>query len=124
MEGYLSTGDSTVLMRVQVKIGDGVFGTTHITLPASLSDKWFGLDMDLVCRVSGAAGGMMGQGIFQHLDGSDFVKGGHLINTSNAPIDTTSAHTIDITASFASASTAQAITSTNLVLEFMHGDYS
>jgi hypothetical protein len=110
LKGVLSTTGTPTLL-LNVKLGSTVIiASATVTLPSSITNRAFVLEIDITCRVAGASGTFIGEGSLI-LDNSTtpYIIGFAGIGT--VTVDTTAAQALDLTATFGTASSSNVIAS-------------
>lgn len=110
--GYISeTGTPT--LRIRLKLNTTlILDSTAFTLPASLSNSRFHFEFVLTCRTAGAGGDVYAQGYI--------ITGGtrtEIVKTAVVSVNTTSNHTVAVTAQWGTADAANTLTVTNFYME-------
>lgn len=114
--GHISeTGTPTLRIKFHLNGGSSVvvMDSGAVTLPASLSNSYFEIDLVIVCQTTGGSGTVKGQGkIFA---GSTLIP---MVMTATATIDTSSNNkVVDLTAQWGTSDAANTLTITNLTIE-------
>ena len=121
LRGFFSTYSSAPSFQIDVCLGStSIISTGSIALIASITNQFWELDFELVCRTTGATGTVIGQGAFRHMRGaSDYALYClPLIATGTTTIDTTAGQQVKAKATWSAANAANTITVTNAVLEY------
>ncbi len=115
--GYLSD-NLTPTLRLRVSLGGTpVFDTSAVTLLGSLSNNYWELQGEIICRVTGASGTIIGQARFVYDDATHAGTLVGMVNTATISADTTQALAVGLTAQWGTASASNSLTCTNLVVE-------
>ena len=113
-KGLLSTGAAQTLNR-KVKFGSTVAGATGVvTLPSSVTNVFYKMNVEITCISIGTSGTFQVQGELTVYDGAGGHKIYPIINTSVVTLDTTADYIIDITDTWGAASASNIDISTNL----------
>lgn len=113
VDGLLSTGGGWGgTLQFRFKIGSTtVFDSTAISPGAGRSNSLLQMDGLILCRSSGASGVLTANTFLLRADGTGSPATPKMINASNVTLDTTVAHTLDITGQWsAGASAAETLT--------------
>lgn len=118
IKGRFSTiGSGQGNIQVRVKLGaTTVLDTTALTTSAGVTEDYFEVHFDITCRSTGASGSVFGQGIVRYSDGSTGDVRRQMVNTAATTIDTTVAHTIDVTWQWSAADAGNTATSVIAVI--------
>lgn len=116
--GYLScTGTPTLDIDCDLG-GTEVCNTGAITLASGLSNAGWRLEIEIVCRSTGATGSVVASGTLEYGDGNqhDFV------NTSAVTVDTTGSLAVDLTQQWGAADASNSQTCQECTIEIMKAD--
>lgn len=106
--GIETTGTPT--LRIRIKLGSTtILDTTAITLVAITGTQLFEITAELTCRSTGASGSVMGEGKFNYFSSKTVINPVSMYLGTAVTVDTTAAQTIDVTAEWGTASSANAI---------------
>lgn len=115
--GVFST-TGTPSLQFKLKLGaTTILDSTAINAPNGVTNELWILDVLVSIRSIGSSGSIFSQGVVKLTSGATTAQIEKLLNTSAATIDTTAALTIDLTATWGTASASNTITCTNLILE-------
>ena len=120
VKGHIaSTGTPT--LRIQCKLDAvSIVDTGAQTLVAITGTRGFEFECLITCRTTGAGGTVFGQGDFQY---NSAVTTGNIIDapdTATVAVDTTGSDTLDVTATWGTASASNTITGTNVTIEVLN----
>jgi hypothetical protein len=123
VRGLLSTAAVPGTLDVKFKLGSTQIVATGAQTPtASLTTRYFEVDVLLTCRTTGATGTVIAQGLMTHMPAAQSAAAvlWELQNTATVTIDTTAAQTIDVTADWGTADAANSIVGTNVSIELLN----
>ena len=106
----------TVDLTIRIKLDSQIIMATLPFNDTASADNILKTDIILTCRADGINGTVIGQGIFYKNNGS-LVP---LKMLTTEVVNTTIAHTLDVTAQYSSSSSAVSITTTNLLVELIN----
>jgi hypothetical protein len=113
--GYLSN-TSTPTLNVKVTLGGSeVCSTGAFTTASGLSSDGWRLEVEIVCRATGASGAVISSGTFNYGDGNthDLIKAGATV------VDTTGTLALSVTVTWGTANASNTITSQIATFEIL-----
>lgn len=115
---YSAAADTDILFRM--KIDTTTWGSTTVTLPVNQIDRWWTAEANLICRVDGASGLIIGHGqVCYASDADSYQNVAPLVNTAGITVDTTATNAITFSAEWTTADASNSITSMYATLEVL-----
>lgn len=120
--GLLSTAAIPGTLRIKIKLGSTVIlDTAAQTVASALSNFVWKVDALITVRVAGASGGVFGQSAFEFQAGSlAALLAWAMTNTAVQVVDLTASNTLDVTATWGTASADNDIRCTNFTVESLN----
>jgi hypothetical protein len=114
-----SEGGGTYTLTIRVKLDN----VTVLSIPATsfgaVPGALFAFEGQVVCRSVGSSGAFYGGGLYTWAEPGSNGNGGRWIGLTSSTADTTSSHTIDVTAQWSGAATQYKITAQMVSVEMI-----
>ncbi len=116
VKGIFSNAAAETL-RIRVKAGSTILlDTTATTVSGTYTNAMFQAGGSFVCRTTGAAGTVIGSGSLSYVSGAT-ASSVPMVNTTTTTLDTTAAQTLDVMATWGSASATDTISGQMVTIE-------